>query len=28
MNHGMILSGDRMVINEFETLAGPVPVAE
>ena len=28
MNKEMILSGDRSVISDFETLAGPVPTAE
>jgi len=28
MNKTLILSGDRSVISDFETLAGPVPVAE
>ena len=28
MNHQVICSGDRQIISEFETLAGPVPVAE
>jgi hypothetical protein len=28
MNKEQILSGDRSVISDFATLAGPVPVAE
>ena len=28
MNHQIVMSGDRQVIADFETLAGPVPVSE
>ena len=28
MDHEIITSGDRSAITDFETLAGPVPVAE